>query len=132
MADCRYARSVALGWRRLMKPAGQTRFSRWWASRATRVYWPVLPMRSVGKLLIAAFFPFGAVGFVVDLLLVKYQPLARGFFWPSFAGSIGTATLAARIKQPRLVPVLLLTTFASLWLAVRISFQSSAPLDLEG
>jgi hypothetical protein len=43
----------------------------------------------------AAFFTFCGVGFVIDLLLLNYQPLARGFFWPLYAGTLGTAGLAA-------------------------------------
>jgi hypothetical protein len=35
------------------------------------------------------------------------------------------------MKQPRLIPFLLLMTLAGLWLAVHISFQSSAPPDVE-
>src|SRR5439155_5143198 len=41
------------------------------------------------------------------------------------------ATLAARIKRPRLVPVLLLMTLVVLWLAVRISFHSPASATVE-
>ena len=88
-------------------------------------------MRSMGRLLAAAFITFCGVGFAIDLLLLNYQPLARGFFWPVYSGTLGTVTLAARMKRPRLVPVLLLMTLAGLWLAVRISFHSPAPPDVE-
>jgi serine phosphatase RsbU (regulator of sigma subunit) len=74
----------------------------------------------------------GGFGFAIDLLLLKYQPLARGFFWPVFSGALATVTLAARMKGLRLVvPVLLLMTLAGLWLGVHISFHSPAQQDLE-
>ena len=85
----------------------------------------------MGKFLAAAFITFCAVGFAIDLLLVNYQPLGRGFFWPIYFGTLGTAVFAARMGRIRLVPVLLLITGAGLWLAVRISFHSSASPDLE-
>jgi serine phosphatase RsbU (regulator of sigma subunit) len=71
------------------------------------------------------------IGFAIDLLLVNYQPLARAFFWPVFSGALGTATLAARIKRLRLVPVLLLIYLVGLWLGVRISVHSPASPDVE-
>ena len=71
-------------------------------------------------------------GFAIDLLLLNYQPLARGFFWPVYSGTLTTVTLAARMKRlRRLVPILLLMTLAGLWLGVRFSFQSPAPPDVE-
>jgi hypothetical protein len=85
----------------------------------------------MGKFLAAAFITWCAVGFVIDLLLVNYQPLGRGFFWPIYFGTLGTAVFAARMKRIRLAPVLLLIAGTGLWLAVRISFHSSASPDLE-
>ena len=35
----------------------------------------------------------------VDLLLLNYQSLGRGFFWPLFSGTLGTAAVAVRIKR---------------------------------
>ena len=64
-------------------------------------------------------------------LLVNYQPLGRGFFWPIYFGTLGTAVFAARMKRFSLAPVLLLIGGAGVWLAVRISFHSSASPDLE-
>jgi hypothetical protein len=88
-------------------------------------------MLSKGKFPVAAFIIWCAVGFVIDLLLVDYQPLGRGFFLPIYVGTLGTAVFAARMGRTGLVPVLLLITGTSLWLAVRISFHSSASQDLE-
>ena len=88
-------------------------------------------MLSMGKFLVAAFITWCAVGFVIDLLLVNYQPLGRGFFWPIYFGTLGAAVFAARMGRIGLVPVLLLITGAGLWLAVRISFHSPASPDLE-
>jgi hypothetical protein len=91
----------------------------------------------MGKFLAAAFITWCAVGFVIDLLLLNYQPLARGFFWPIYSGMLGTAVFAVRIRgRFRLGSVLLmigllLITAAGLWLAVRISFHSSASPDVE-
>jgi hypothetical protein len=48
----------------------------------------------MGKFLAAAFITWCAVGFVIDLLLLNYQPLARGFFWPIYSGTLGTAVFA--------------------------------------
>jgi Stage II sporulation protein E (SpoIIE) len=89
----------------------------------------MLPMRSMRKLLVSLFFTFGAVGFAVDLLLLNYQSLGRGLFWPLFSGILGTAALAVRIKRIRLLPVLLLIIVAGYWLSVRIAFQSPALSD---
>jgi len=92
----------------------------------------VLPILSKGKLLAAVFITFVGVGFIIDLLLLSYQPLARGFFWPAYSGTLGTAGLAVRMKGlPRLLPVLFLLTLAGLWLGVRVSFHSPAPPDME-
>ena len=96
---------------------------------ATGPYWRTLPMRSMRKLLASGFFSFGALGFAIDLLLLNYQSLGRGFFWPLFSGTFGTAALAVRIKRIRLLPVLLLIMVAGHWLAVRISYQSPALSD---
>jgi sigma-B regulation protein RsbU (phosphoserine phosphatase) len=101
-----------------------------WAFNTSNAYWRTLPMLSMGKFLAAAFITWCAVGFAVDLLLVKYQPLGRGFFWPIYFGTLGTALFAARMGRTVLVPVLLLISGAGLWLAVRISFHSSASPDL--
>jgi hypothetical protein len=89
------------------------------------------------KFLAAAFITWCAVGFVIDLLLLNYQPLARGFFWPIYFGTLGTAVFAVRIRgrfslgSVLLLITLLLITGAGLWLAVRISFHSSASPDVE-
>jgi hypothetical protein len=95
--------------------------------------WQALPMRSTGRLLAPAFILACGFGFAVDLLLLNYQPLARGFFWPVYSGTLTSVTLAARMKRlRRLVPVLILMTLAGLWLGIRISFHSPAPPDVEG
>ena len=115
-----------------MKTSVQTWLSGRWAAGMGSAYWQALPMRSVGRLLAPAFILSCGFGFAIDLLLLNYQPLARGFFWPVYSGTLATATLAARIKRRlRLVPVLLLMTLAGLWLGVRISFRSPAPPDVE-
>jgi serine phosphatase RsbU (regulator of sigma subunit) len=114
-----------------MKTAVHTWFSKRWAYNTSSAYGRSLPMLSMGKFLAAAFITFCAVGFAIDLLLVNYQPLGRGFFWPIYFGTLGTAVFEARMKRIRLVPVLLLITGAGLWLAVRISSHSSASPDLE-
>jgi Stage II sporulation protein E (SpoIIE) len=102
-----------------------------WASNTSSAYWRTLPMLSTGKFLASSFITSCAIGFSIDLLLVNYQPLGRGFFWPVYLGTLGTALFAARVKRIRLIPVLLLITAAGLWLAVRISSHSSASPDLE-
>jgi Stage II sporulation protein E (SpoIIE) len=96
---------------------------------ATDPYWRALPMRSMRKLLASMFFTSGAVGFATDLLLLNYQSLSRGFFWPLFSGAIGSAAVAVRIKRIRLLPVLGLIMVAAYWLAVRVAFQSPALSD---
>ena len=122
-----------------MKATVQTWFSDRWARHTISepAFGRMLPMRSMGKFLAAAFITWCAVGFVIDLLLLNYQPLARGFFWPIYSGTLGTAVFAVRIRarfrlgSVLLLIVLLLITGAGLWLAVRISFHSSASSDLE-
>ena len=114
-----------------MKTASHTWFAERWASATSSAYWRALPIRHMRRLLAAAFILSCGFGFAIDLLLLDYQPLAGGFFWPVYSGTFGTVTLAARIKRLRLVPVLLLMTVAGLWLGVRVSFHSSAPPDLE-
>jgi len=115
-----------------MKTSLQTWLSGRWAAGMGSAYWQALPMRSVGRLLAPAFILSCGYGFAIDLLLLNYQPLARGFFWPVYSGTLTTVTLVARMKrQRRLVPVLLLMTLAGLWLGVRISFHSAAPPDVE-
>jgi phosphoserine phosphatase RsbU/P len=104
---------------------------RWALNTSTSAYGRTLPMRSMGNFLAAGFITWCAVGFVIDLLLVNYQPLGRGFFWPIYFGTLGTAVFAARMKRTRLAPVLLLIAGAGLWLGVRIAFHSSASPDLE-
>jgi len=69
-------------------------------------------MLSRGKFLVSAFITWSAIGFAIDLLLVNYQPLGQGFFWPIFFGTLGAAVSAARIGRTGLVPVLLLITGA--------------------
>jgi serine phosphatase RsbU (regulator of sigma subunit) len=115
-----------------MKSSLQTWFSGRWAAGMGSAYWQALPMRSVRRLVAPAFILSCGYGFAIDLLLLNYQPLARGFFWPVYSGTLATVTLVARMKrQRRLVPVLLLVTLAGLWLGVRISFHSPAPQDIE-
>src|SRR5262249_37911959 len=118
--------------RRVMK----TSFQRWLAGRRASMggsaYWKALPMRSIGRLLASAFILSCGFGFAIDLLLLNYQPLAGGFFWPVYSGTFATVALAARMKGLlRLVPVVMLTMLAGLWLGVRISFHSPAPPDVE-
>jgi hypothetical protein len=117
----------------------QTLFSDRWARHTISepAFGRMLPMRSMRKFLAAAFITWCAVGFVIDLLLLNYQPLARGFFWPIYSGTLGTAVFAVRIRarfrlgSVLLLIVLLLITGAGLWLAVRISFHSPASPDME-
>jgi hypothetical protein len=86
----------------------------------------------MGKFLAAAFITWCGVGFVVDLLLLNHQPFARGFFWPMYFGTFGTAVFAVRIRERfrlasvLLMIVLLLIAGAGLWLAVRMALHSSA------
>jgi hypothetical protein len=118
----------------MMKATVQTWFSDRWAKHTISepAFGRMLPMRSMGKFLAAAFITWCAVGFVIDLLLLNYQPLARGFFWPIYFGTLGAAVFAARMRGGfRHVLVLLVITGAGLWLAVRISFHSSASPDVE-
>ncbi len=114
-----------------MKTTVHTWFSKRWAYNTSSTYGRTLPTLSMGKFLAAAFITFCAVGFAIDLLLVNHQPFGRGFFWPIYFGTLGTAVFEARIKRIRLIPVLLLIMGAGLWLAVRISLHSSASPDLE-
>jgi serine phosphatase RsbU (regulator of sigma subunit) len=113
----------------------KTSFHRWfsdrWAFNTSGAYWRALPTPSKGKFLAAAFIAWCAVGFVIDLLLLNYHPLGRGFFWPIYFGTLGTALFAARMGRTGLVPVLLLITGAGLWLAIRTSFHSFASPDLQ-
>jgi hypothetical protein len=123
----------------MMKTTVQKLLSDRWARHtiSEAAFGRTLPMRSMGKFLAAAFITWCAVGFVIDLLLLNYQPLARGFFWPIYSGTLGTAVFAVRIRarfrlrSVLLLIVLLLITGAGLWLAVRISFHSSASPDVE-
>jgi len=123
----------------MMKTTVQKLFSDRWArhSISEAAFGRMLPMRSMGKFLAAAFITWCGVGFVIDLLLLHYQPLARGFFWPIYSGTLGTAVFAVRIigrfrlGSVLLMILLLLITGAGLWLAVRISFHSSASPDVE-
>jgi serine phosphatase RsbU (regulator of sigma subunit) len=114
-----------------MKTAVHRWFSDRWAFNTSSAYWRALPVMSRGKFLVAAFVTWSAVGFVIDLLLVNYQPLGRGFFWPIYIGTLGATLFAARMGRTGLVPALLLITGASLWLALRISFHSFVSPDLE-
>jgi serine phosphatase RsbU (regulator of sigma subunit) len=114
-----------------MKHAVHRWLSRRWAFNTSNAYWRTLPMLSMGKFLAAAFITWCAVGFAIDLLLVNYQPLGRGFFWPIYFGTLGTALFAARMRRTGLVPVFLVIMGAGLWLAVQISFHASASPDLE-
>jgi serine phosphatase RsbU (regulator of sigma subunit) len=114
-----------------MKTAVRTWISNRWTSNTSNAYWRTLSKLSMGKFLVAAFITWCAVGFVMDLLLVNHQPLGRGFFWPIYFGTLGTALFSARMGRTGLVPVLLLIMGAGLWLAVRISFRSSESPDLE-
>src|SRR5205085_2353609 len=90
--------------RRVMKTAVHTWISKRWAYNTSSAYGRTLPMLSMAKFLAAAFITFCAVGFAIDLLLVNYQPLGRGFFWPIYFGTLGTAVFEARMKRTRLVP----------------------------
>jgi serine phosphatase RsbU (regulator of sigma subunit) len=101
------------------------------AFHKSTAYWRTLPVLSRAKFLASAFITWCAVGFVIDLLLVNYQPLGRGFFWPIYFGSLGAALFAARMGRTGFVPVLFLIMGAGLWLAVRISYHSFASLDLQ-
>ena len=112
-----------------MKTSFQTRFSDRWGT--PNAYWRALPIRSMGRLLAAAFILSCGIGFAIDLLLLNYQPLARGFFWPVYSGALGAATLAVRMKRLRLVPVILLLYVGGLWLGVRISFYWPALPEVE-
>jgi serine phosphatase RsbU (regulator of sigma subunit) len=114
-----------------MKTAVHKWFSQRWAFNTSGAYWRALPMPSKGKFLAAAFITWCAVGFVIDLLLLNYHPLGRGFFWPIYFGALGTALFAARMGRTGLVPVLLLITGAGVWLAIRISLHSFASPDLQ-
>ena len=115
-----------------MKTSLQTWFAGRWAAGMGSAYWQALSTRSMGRLLAPAFILSCGFGFAVDLLLLNYQPLARGFFWPVYSGTFATATLVARMKRlRRLVPVLILMTLAGLWLGARISFHSPASPDGE-
>src|SRR5580765_2344300 len=97
--------------RRGMKTSLQRWFAGRWAAGMGSASWQALPMRSMGRLLAAAFILSCGFGFAVDLLLLNYQPLARGFFWPLYSGTFTSVTLSARVKRlRRLVPVLLLIT----------------------
>jgi hypothetical protein len=77
----------------MMKTTVQKLLSDRWARHtiSEAAFGRTLPMRSMGKFLAAAFITWCAVGFVIDLLLLNYQPLARG--------SSGQSTLA-RLGQP--------------------------------
>ena len=114
----------------------KTSIQRWYAGRLAGMggsaYWNALPMRSIARLLASAFILSCGFGFAIDLLLLNYQSLARGFFWPVYFGTIATVGLAVRMKGlRRLLPVLVLITLAGLWLGVRISFHSPAPPDVQ-
>ena len=115
-----------------MKTSLQTWFSGRWSAGMGSAYWKALPMRSIARLLVPVFILSCGFGFAIDLLLLNYQPLARGFFWPVSSGMFSTVTTAARMKRlRRLVPVLILMTLVGLWLGVRISFHSPASPDME-
>src|SRR6202046_5501491 len=106
-----------------MKTTVRRWFSERWAFNTSSAYWQALPMLSRGKFLGAAFVTWCAVGFVIDLLLVNYQSLGRGFFWPIYFGTLGAAVSAARMGRTGLVPVLLLITGAGLLLAGSSAFS---------
>jgi len=115
-----------------MKTSLQTWIARREAAVGGSAYWNALPMRSIGRLLASTFILSCGIGFAIDLLLLNYQPLARGFFWPVYFGALATVGLATRMKGlRRLLPVLVLMTVASLWLGVRISLHSPVPLDVK-
>jgi hypothetical protein len=114
-----------------MKTAVHKWVSDRWAFNTSTAYWRALPNRSRWKFLVAGFITWCAVGFVVDLLLVNYQPLGRGFFWPIYFGVLGTVLFAARMRRTGFVPVLLLIMAAGLWLAARIASHSPASADWE-
>lgn len=108
-----------------MKATVQTWLSILRTYASTRgAYWRALPLRSLRKVLVAAFITGCGIGFVIDLFLLNYRPLGLGFFWPVYLGTVVSAILWARIKSLRLVPVLQLMTLVGLRLAVRVSFHS--------
>jgi len=115
-----------------MRTSLQTWIARRAAGMGGNAYWNALPMRNIGRLLASAFILSFGFGFAIDLLLLNYQPLARGFFWPVYSGTLVTVGLVARMKRMRrLVPVLVLMTLAGLWLGIRLSIHASAPPDVE-
>jgi hypothetical protein len=86
-------------------------------------------MRSMRKLLASMFFTSASIGFAIDLLLLNYQPLGRGLFWPLLSGTLGTASVAVRVKRIGLLLVLLPIAVASYWLGVRVAHSSPALPD---
>jgi len=116
---------------RLMTTAVHAWVSGRLAASVSAAYWRTLSMRRIGKLLVAAFITFFGIGFVIDLLLLNYRPLALGFFWPVYSGTLGTAGLAVRMKRSGLFPVLLLLVLLGVWLGVSVSLRSLVPPDLE-
>jgi serine phosphatase RsbU (regulator of sigma subunit) len=75
---------------------------------ASSPYWRALPMRNLTKSLMGTFFLAAGVGFAVDLLQLDHPRLGRGFFWPTFGGTMAATLAASRIKKVRL--------FFPLWL----------------
>ena len=60
-----------------MKVRVQTWFSNLRTAATTPgAYWRTLPLRSMRKLLAAAFITLCGIDFVIDLFLLNYQPLA--------------------------------------------------------
>ena len=112
-----------------MKSAVHRWLSNRWAFNTSNAYWRTLPMLSMGRSWPAAFISWCAVGFAIDLLLVKYQSLGRGFFWPFILARLGLPSLwPAWGTSGPCSPAI---AGAGLWLAARISFHSSASPDLE-
>jgi hypothetical protein len=76
---------------------------------ASSPYWRALPLRRMKKLLLGAFLTSAGVGFAFNLLQINHPPLAHGFFWPAFGGTLAAIVFATRIKKPRLaLPIWLL------------------------
>jgi hypothetical protein len=65
-------------------------------------YWRTLPLGRMKKILMGVFFTTAGAGFALDLFQIDHPPLAHGFFWPVFGGTMAAGVLAARIKRPRL------------------------------
>lgn len=79
---------------------------------ASSPYWRALPLRRMKKLLLGAFLTSAGVGFAFNLLQINHPPLAHGFFWPAFGGTLAVLVFATRIKRPRLAITIWLLAMA--------------------